>query len=59
MAFSTARREANDYYEFYCDTVDDIADLPTDCQVGSTALVIEGALVYMLNNQGEWVSLLA
>ena len=50
MAFSTARREANDYYEFYCDTVDDIAELPTDCQVGSTALVIEGALVYMLNN---------
>ena len=41
--------------EFMCDTVADIDDLPIDIAIGSTAFVIEGSKVYMLNNQRRWV----
>lgn len=54
MAFSTFKQGADDYYEFVCDSVDDINALPTDCAPGSVAFVIEGSVCYMLNNQTEW-----
>lgn len=54
MAFSTFKQSADSYYEFVCDSVDDINALPTDCAPGSVAFVIEGSVCYMLNNQTEW-----
>ena len=42
--------------EYVCDTVDDLAYLPR-CNMGSTAVVIATAEVYMKNSQGEWVKL--
>lgn len=58
MGYSTFNYDANNYMEFACDEDSDISKLPTDCAVGSIAFVINGAKVYMLNNQSEWVSLL-
>lgn len=43
--------------EFVCDTVADIDELPIDIAPGSTALVIDGTKVFMLNNQHEWKEL--
>ena len=40
--------------EFICDTIEDIKDLPTTVEVGSTALVVEETKVFMLNNNKEW-----
>lgn len=42
--------------EFVCDTLDDLNTLPP-CQMGSTAIVIAIAAVYMKNSKGEWVKL--
>ena len=42
--------------EFVCDTLDDLNTLPP-CQMGSTAIVIDIATVYMKNSKGEWVKL--
>lgn len=39
--------------EFICDTVADVANLPKCC-AGSTALVVEGGKIYMVNASGEW-----
>lgn len=46
--------------EFVCDTVADIADLPTEknkVYPGSTALVAATGEVYILNASREWVLL--
>lgn len=58
MGYGTFNYKANNYMEFVCDEDIDIEKLPKDCAVGSIAFVINGAKVYMLNNQSEWVSLL-
>ena len=52
---------------FLCDTRDDINSLPTHTKItkefpdnvyaGSTALVVEDASVWILNNADEWVEL--
>lgn len=43
--------------EYCIDTPDDIANLPVDCAMGSIAIVISTAEVYMKNGSGEWVNL--
>ena len=43
--------------EFVCDTIADIDELPIDIPAGSTAFVIEGSKVFMLNNKKEWVEI--
>ena len=40
--------------EFLCDTIADVETLPIDITPGSTALVIEGAKVFILSNDHEW-----
>ena len=42
--------------EYACDTIDDLATLPP-CPMGSIAIVIDTAEVYMKNSKGEWVKL--
>ena len=42
--------------EFVCDAFDDLNTLPP-CQMGSSAIVIATAEVYMKNSKGEWVKL--
>jgi hypothetical protein len=41
--------------EFLCDYQSDVADLPTDCGVGSKATVIENSNVYILNGAKLWI----
>lgn len=51
------------HQEFVCDTVEDIANLPTQftvgdtCPMGSKALVISDGSEWRLNSQGKWVKL--
>lgn len=54
------------FSRFICDTVDDLAELPTahsnsytdpsvtKCSVGSLAKVVEDQTMYILNNNDEW-----
>lgn len=42
--------------EFACDTVEDLENLPA-CAMGSVAIVISTAEVFMLNSKKEWVKL--
>lgn len=42
---------------FVCDTSEDIQSLPTNCQQGSTAFVIEDSTMYMINSQGNWIQI--
>lgn len=42
--------------EFACDTPEDLKDLPS-CTMGSVAIVISTAEVFMLNSKKEWVKL--
>lgn len=42
--------------EFACDTLEDLKTLPP-CSMGSVAIVISTAEVFMLNSQKEWVKL--
>lgn len=42
--------------EFICDTEKDLESLP-NCEMGSTAIVIETASVYIQNSKNEWVKL--
>lgn len=53
--------ESNGSYrinEYVVDTPDDIKNLPRDgIMMGSSAIVISTAEVYMLNSANEWVKL--
>jgi hypothetical protein len=42
--------------EFVCDTPEDLKDLPS-CSMGSVAIVISTAEIFMLNSKKEWVKL--
>lgn len=58
MGYNTFNYNANNYAEFVCDEDSDVEKLPKDCAPGSIAFVVNGAKVYMLNNQSTWISLL-
>ena len=59
---------AYNYSEFVCDTVVDLADLPTTvsvdkykkfdtCSIGSKATVISNKTTYILNSNNQWIML--
>lgn len=48
-------RSSYGFAEFIVDTIDDIATLPTDCKPGSTAIVTDDGVEYILNNKRQWV----
>jgi hypothetical protein len=49
---------AYDIIKLVLDTPDDLVTLPTiDCAMGSTAIVISTAEVYMRNSSGEWIKM--
>lgn len=41
--------------EFLCDGESDLNDLPTTCEPGSVALIIDTSETYMLNNERQWI----
>lgn len=53
-AIKESGKEKYNVTEFICDTIDDIENLPTTVEVGSTAIVIKGTRVFILNNGKEW-----
>ena len=46
-----------DVNEYVCDSPEDIPNLPHHCAMGSIAIIISTAEVYMKNSSGEWVKL--
>ena len=56
--FAHTQTEQTGQKTIYCDSIDDIATLPTDgkkAAVGSTAIVVENPIkVYMLSPSNEW-----
>lgn len=42
--------------QYILDSETDIKDLPTNITPGSIAFIIENSKYYMLNHQGQWVS---
>lgn len=70
MAYKTIKMEPGfdptngNYYEFLCESVSDITNLPTSSanggpRSGSLALIETNAAVYILKVAGEWGLLLA
>ena len=51
----------NDYpgyhAEYIVDTLADMQDVPTKCEVGSSCLVLEDSSVWVLNTEKEWVEI--
>ena len=44
--------------EFFCDTADDLANIPTSLvNLGSVAVVLDGMEVYIANSNKEWLSM--
>lgn len=43
--------------EYIVDEESEISELPIDAPMGSTAFVIEGAKVFMMNGKKEWVEI--
>jgi hypothetical protein len=56
-AIKESGKEKYNVTEFVCDTIEDIKDLPTTVEVGSTAIVIKDTRIFMLNNKKEWEEL--
>lgn len=46
-----------DVKEYVCDGPEDIANLPRNCGMGSTCVVISTSEVYMMNSKSEWVKI--
>lgn len=46
-----------DVEEYVVDTVEELPNIPSSCAMGSTAIVISTAEVYMKNGSGEWIKL--
>ena len=58
MGISIYRQDKDLTYnlkKFILDTPDDLEFLTTNCAPGSSAFIIEGSLLYMLNSAGQWV----
>lgn len=41
--------------KFVCDSVLDIAGLPSGCMLGSSAIVLENGSTYYVNSNGDWI----
>ena len=57
MAFKIMEqgRKPNTIWQtFFCDTNDDIANLPTNCPAGSRAIVAQNGDLYLLDSLGNW-----
>lgn len=57
MGYALNKQDDNVIYgvmEFYADSVDDIANIPTNYTPGSTCLVKEGPALYVLTTEHSW-----
>jgi hypothetical protein len=57
MGYKVVRNaDANqpDVVEIVCDTIAEVADLPTTFGIGSDCIVLEDSLVYMLGTDKVW-----
>lgn len=61
MAYKMTKRGSQDNEvtnEFFCDTVDDLANIPTSqINLGSIAVIVDGMEVFIANSNKEWLSM--
>ena len=43
--------------EYVCDTLEELENLPKNCAMGSTCIVISTSELYMMNGEKKWVKL--
>ena len=55
LQFQLESYDESYFGDFYCDTKDDLADLPKDCEIGSIARVINPPSIYRKNSSGKWI----
>ena len=55
MQFRVEAYVSKFFYDYTCDTPDDLASLPDDCFGGSRAFVCTPPSIYMKNTLGNWV----
>jgi hypothetical protein len=58
MAIGTIRNgigyDASNYHEYLIDSVDDVANLPTGCALGSIAYTADFSVIAVKKNDGTW-----
>ena len=61
MAYKMTKRGSQDNEvtnEFFCDTFDDLANIPTSqINLGSIAVIVDGMEVFIANSNKEWLSM--
>lgn len=61
MAYKMTKRGSMDNEvtnEFFCDTTDDLANIPNkDINLGTVAVVLDGMQVFIANSNKEWCSM--
>lgn len=55
MQFQLESYEESKLGDYICDTVDDLKDLPEDCEMGSIARIITPPAIYRKNSAGKWI----
>ena len=55
MQFQLESFEESKMGYYICDTVDDLKNLPEDCEMGSIARVIAPPAIYRKNSDGKWI----
>lgn len=60
MAYKMTKRGSLDNEvtnEFFCDTEEDLANIPPrDINLGTVAVVLEGLQIYIANSKKEWIN---
>lgn len=61
MAYKMTKRGSMDNEvtnEFFCDTTDDLANIPSkDINLGTIAVVLDGMQIFIANSNKEWKSM--
>ena len=55
MQFQLEAYEESKVDEYICDTIEDLTDLPSDCEMGSVARIIHPPAIYRKNSAGKWI----
>lgn len=55
MQFQLESFEESKLGDYICDTVDDLKNLPEDCEMGSIARIIAPPAIYRKNSDGKWI----
>ena len=55
MQFQLEAFEEFNVDDYICDTIVDLTDQPSDCDMGSVARIIHPPAIYRKNSAGKWI----